>query len=401
MRCQGLVCLLLFGSVLLFGLAQDSKPEPEQQNTTLSSPEARPDDNSNNDEQEDNDEQETEEEQPPAEPGEDAIEEAADAEPSPENPPTEADDDEAEPVPPAIERSIPEGADPEGFFRLTRDERRITVNQYAPKAEGGEFILNAPNCNESAEQAVRTTTVYGADKYWVETLVNDTRITSAIALMRKPDDKEIKEQEVLELFGGSLTVSNETKCPEDIQISEQQDVKLIQGRTTVDGYRFVYDNQTGVGKMTEGPVKLNRVAEGDSPALTADADELEYSEESDETKLFGNVIIESDGRTSNANSVDFDDANSIAILRGSPARSEKDGDVFEGNVITYFLDSNDVRVEGNIVGDIEVDLGDDNPSSTTSGTEESNDFDTGEGDPNDPFQNDFEEDFDGDSSGDS
>ena len=411
----GLVCLLL-GSVLWFGLAQESKPTPSEQETTQettsTSPEGRPGEN-----------QETEE--PPLvdpDSDEDPGEVAPDAESSPENPPSEeqeepeapsedAEDEgareaapetplenEEETPEPAVERSIPEGAEPLSRLTLKRENRNITVNHYAPKAEGGEFVLNAPNCDEEAEEKVRTTTVYGADAYWVETLVNDTRITSAIALMRKPDDKEIKEEEVLELFGGSLEVSNETKCPENIQLTEQQDVRLIQGRTTVDGLRFDYDNKTGIGKM-KGPVKLDRIAEGESPALSADAKELEYNEETDETKLFGNVTIESDGRVSKAESVDFDDANSIAILRGSPARSEKDGDVFEGNVITYFLDSNDVRVEGNIEGSLEVDLGNDNPTTTTSGTEESqDDFGTGDdANPNDPFREEDEfDEFDSD-----
>lgn len=388
-----LVFFLVLGSILWLGSAQDSAPTPDQQETYPSSPEAQ-EENREAEDTEAEEQKEGNESEPPSEeaPGDEAAdEEIAEDEPSPA---PLLEEEATEDIVPVSQRSIPEGAKARGNLTLRREDRTIIVNQYAQKAEGGEFVLNAPDCGDEAkEKGLRTHTVYGGDAFWVETLVNDTRITSAIALVRKPD--EGKEQEVLELFGGALEVSSETKCPENLQLSDLQDVRLVQGRTTVDGYRFDYDNKTGIGKM-KGPVKLDRIAEGESPALIADANELEYNEESDETKLTGEVTIESDGRISRADSVDFDDANSIAVLRGSPATSEKDGDLFQGSVIRYFLDSNDVRVEGNIQGELEVDLGENTTTTTTeqdSAGEEG--FGTGEEgfNPDDPTPEEFEDEF--------
>ena len=110
------------------------------------------------------------------------------------------------------------------------------------------------------------------------------------------------------------------------------------------------------------------------------------------------MTIESDGRTSKADEMDYDDANSIAVLRGNPATSEKDGELFQGKVITYFLDSNDVQVEGDIQGELELDIGDSTlrPARGDVGGEDAGDTgvndDFGEGTPNgDDFGNGFDE----------
>ncbi len=278
----------------------------------------------------------------------------------------ETQDVEVQDAPAPLQRTVPAGAEPLSKLRLTREDRVTVVNQYAPGAEGGQFILRAPDCGEEARRdELLTSTVYGGDAYLVETLVNETRITSPIVFQKSPP-KEAggNDKARLEMFGGTLAVNAETLCPEDLAPGGQPEVKLEQGRTTVDGYQGVYDNATGIFEMGGGRVDLNRTAEGDSPALTADAGGLKYDEATGQIVLRESVIIESDGRVSEADSVEFDDANSVAVLTGSPATSRKGDEFFQGNVITYYLDSNDVKVTGDIQGELILDLGTEAPNTT-------------------------------------
>ncbi len=268
-------------------------------------------------------------------------------------------------APPVVQRTVPAGAEPLSSLTLKRDDRTIFVKQYAPGAEGGQFVLRAPDCSEEAtKNQVRTSTVYGGDAYLVETLINETRITSPVVLQKSPP-KEAggNDKAKLEMLGGSLSV-NDRECPENFTPGEEQEVKLEQGRTTVDGFQGVYDNATGIFEMGGGLVNLNRVAEGDSSALSAEAGNLRYDEATDQILLTENVSIESDGRVSQADSVEFDDANSVAVLTGDPATSRKGDEFFQGNVITYYLDSNDVKVTGNIQGELTLDLGGEGATTT-------------------------------------
>ena len=100
-----------------------------------------------------------------------------------------------------------------------------------------------------------------------------------------------------------------------------------------------------------------------------------YDEATDQILLTENVSIESDGRVSQADSVEFDDANSVAVLTGDPATSRKGDEFFQGNVITYYLDSNDVKVTGNIQGELTLDLGGEG-ATTTAGEDGSADTPT-------------------------
>jgi lipopolysaccharide export system protein LptA len=81
--------------------------------------------------------------------------------------------------------------------------------------------------------------------------------------------------------------------------------------------------------------------------------------------------VTSEDRVSEATSLEYNEERGIAILRGDPeknlpAKSTKGNDVTQGDVIIYYLDTNDVLVEGNVQADIEVDLEDDEPSDGSS-----------------------------------
>lgn len=160
------------------------------------------------------------------------------------------------------------------------------------------------------------------------------------------------EKETLEMFGGSLEFTR-TRCPENTQASTAADVTVEEGRSTITGSKFFYNNATGIGDMA-GPINLEREAKGDSPALTGTSDTMEFNVDEDLTILKGNVEVKSDGRVSKADTVEFDEQSSLAILLGNPATSNKDNDVVKGNVITYYLDSNDVVVDKNIQANFEL-----------------------------------------------
>jgi lipopolysaccharide export system protein LptA len=242
--------------------------------------------------------------------------------------------------------------EPLGTLTLRRNERTISVLQYAPSAEGGEFRLRVPNC----EEGVRLSTVFAPAPYLVETLVNETRITSSVVLDRRPPrDEGGQDRATLEMFGGNLEVDLDTLCPQNVSRSEVPEVTILEGRTTAIGTVFNYDNETGIGLLS-GPVDLDRVAEGDSPALEASAEALEFNVDTDLSTLSGQVRVVSDGRVSEADTLELDEQAGQAVLKGSPARSEQDQNVLEGDTLLYFLDSNDVVVIGNVKGVLELDL---------------------------------------------
>ncbi len=245
---------------------------------------------------------------------------------------------------------------PLSSLRLTREDRVIVVNQYAPAAEGGEFRTNAPDCDE--DEGIRTSTIYAPEPYLVETLVGETRISSRIVLQKRPPaDRGGQNKALLEMFSGALRINPDTLCPEDIERAEVAEVIMEQGRSRIVGLSFSYDNESGIGDM-QGPISLERAADGDSPALSATSGRLIYNEETDTSLLTGNVELRSEDRVSEADEIEYDEANSLAILRGSPAISRQGQDVVQGNVILYYLDSNDVVVRGNVQATLELDLGD-------------------------------------------
>lgn len=222
-------------------------------------------------------------------------------------------------------------------FELRREGRTITVQQTASDAEGGVFASRT-GCRAPG---MVLTTVYAPAPRRAETTVNELVIRSSIVLREQPAGDQ--EQAVLEHFGGTLVFNPETFCPEEITPSSLPEVTLSQGRTTLEGALFRYHNATGIGVM-EGPVSLTRQAEGDSPALSASADRLEFNVDTDTTLLSGNIRVESEDRLSEAETLTLDEEAGIAVLRGNPARSRQGGDTVEGQVIVYYLNTNDVVV---------------------------------------------------------
>ncbi|MEZ4629387.1 MAG: hypothetical protein R2880_01470 [Deinococcales bacterium] len=234
-------------------------------------------------------------------------------------------------------------------LRIAREDKTIRVAQdsNATSASGAKFIPSNPNC----EEGLKLGTIFAPAPYLVETLVNDTKILSNIALLRRPN--ETQEQEKLELLPGSVSFDEEKLCPSDVTKELEALVTLIEGRTTIKGGDFRYDNATGIGTM-QGPIQLQREATEDGTALSANAQSLSFDVDNDLTILEGEVSLEAEGRSSKADRVEFDEQAGIAILRGNPAESRKGDELVQGNVIEYFLDSNDVVVKENILASFDL-----------------------------------------------
>jgi lipopolysaccharide assembly outer membrane protein LptD (OstA) len=240
---------------------------------------------------------------------------------------------------PSVVRAQQE-ADLRNQISIERGEETITVIQNDPGVDGARFILNVRDC----EEETRLNVITAPDPGYVETLMNEARIVSPIALLRRPEEGE--EEETLDLFGGSITFDAENprnRCPQDVARSDGADVVITEGRTTISGTSLFYENATGIGRLA-GPVQLKREPEGDAELLEATAETLELNVDENTRVLSGNVQITSGERVSEAEVLEYDEAAGLAILKGSPARSRLGTDLVEGNVIEYFLDSNDVVV---------------------------------------------------------
>jgi lipopolysaccharide export system protein LptA len=264
---------------------------------------------------------------------------------------------------------------------IKRKDRNIIVSQTASGAEGGKQFLNAKECDEK-DRSLLSSTFFAPDPYLIETQVNEATLTSRIAASRQPPNKKDadgntiekgNDKAILELYGGTLEFPDERSgCPKNIKRSDQADVTLKQGRTTVTGLNFLYDNNKGIGNM-KGPITLDRVAEGDSPALNATSDTMQINVDDNKTFLEGNVKVTSEDRVSEAATLEYNEDDGLAILRGDkekgiPAKSTKGNDVTQGDIIIYYLDTNDVKILGNVQGEIEVDLEDGTTSDNTDGS---------------------------------
>lgn len=237
-----------------------------------------------------------------------------------------------------------------GSFRLTRNERVILVQQFAPQADGGQFRTNVPNC----EPDLRLTTVYAPEPHAVVTEVAGTRIIAPLVLARRPDgDGTDGTAETLTMFAGTVTL-DDGLCPDVVTRSGHALVYILQGRTLVSGTELIYDNDTGLADLT-GPIRLLREAL-DGPQIVAAAETLTYDVDTELSTLQGDVRISSDERVSYADTLVLDEEAGLATLTGKPARSIEGSNEIRGDVLLYYLDSDDVVVEGGVSGTIELEL---------------------------------------------
>jgi lipopolysaccharide export system protein LptA len=231
---------------------------------------------------------------------------------------------------------------------VERGERTLLVEQRALAADGARSILG----NERCEPGARVTLFYGPPPGYVQTTVDETTLTSTIAIVRVPIEGD--GDETLELFGGRATISR-AGCLEEVDDADAERVVLAQGRTVVRGTRFFLDQDTDVAEMT-GPVELERRNADGGVALEATARELSFDIASERSTLAGDVVVRSDERVSTADRLELDEAAGLAFLTGAPAVSRRGEDEVRGETLRYDLETDDVVVTGSVRGTFTVDL---------------------------------------------
>lgn len=229
---------------------------------------------------------------------------------------------------------------------VERGERTITVIQRALASDGARSVLNNPNC----EADVRTNVFFGPPPGFVETTIEATRLTSAIALVRVPEGDE---DETIELLPGVATLDR-PGCLESVEEGGEP-VVLEQGRTRVTGSRFWLEQDTDLARM-DGPVALTRRSQDGAVALEASADSLLFDVRTEVATLEGSVVVTSDERVSRADRLELDEEAGVALLSGDPAVSTRGDDEVRGRELRYDLETDDVVATGAVGARFEIDL---------------------------------------------
>lgn len=118
-------------------------------------------------------------------------------------------------------------------------------------------------------------------------------------------------------------------------------VNVTQGKTALRGRKLVYDEKDGIARV-EGPITFRR--ENGEDSLSGTSDQIEVDVDREKTVLVGNVVLNSKGgRVSRAARVEYDDAQNMARLIGTPeqpAQSTQGSDRVSAGTILYDLDRN-------------------------------------------------------------
>ena len=234
-------------------------------------------------------------------------------------------------------------------FTVYRDDTEIIIANHALSADGARSIGNNQNC----EEGIRMTIVYGPAPGMVIATIEETTITSTLALTRTVVGEDDKNEESLEMLPAEVSFKV-PGCIDEQTAIEGSFVTVEQGRTTVLGTHFELPAGAEEGTL-HGPIDLTRQAEDGSEQLTATANELTVVIDSQETTLFGEVSVRSKERTTTADTLVLDEEAGTATLTGSPARSVKGTDVVEGAVLLYYLDTDDIVVVGGVQAEFEID----------------------------------------------
>lgn len=234
-------------------------------------------------------------------------------------------------------------------FTVYRDDTEITIVNNARSADGARSIGNNQNCEENT----RMTIVYGPLPGNVQAQIENTIITSSLAVTRTVAGEADKNEEALEMLPAEVTFKV-PGCIDEQVVLEGEFVTVQQGRTTVLGSHFELPAGAEYGTL-HGPIDLMRLAEDDSEQLTATADELTVVIETQETTLSGTVSVRSKERVTTADSLVLDEEAGTATLTGTPAKSVKGSDVIEGGVLLYYLDTDDIVVIGGVQAEFEID----------------------------------------------
>lgn len=129
-------------------------------------------------------------------------------------------------------------------------------------------------------------------------------------------------------------------------------VEIQQGQSKAWGSRLDYDNQSGDARVA-GPIELER--RGEKP-LQGSAQRMIYNVDDEILRLFGEISLLQDGRTSTADTAVVLEKDRIAYLYGSkdkPVRSQNKDGFVQGTKLLYHLDSGDVVVLEGVQGEFQ------------------------------------------------
>lgn len=234
---------------------------------------------------------------------------------------------------------------------------RVTID----RAEGDVVIVNRGDFAAGAralpfiggcEEGVRLLTYYGPERAVETTLDEATRVIASAVIVASPEEGEGDDD--LAWYDAAVEFAEGRPCPEEIVAVDAPRVTLEQGRTTVRAAEMRLPAGSDVAEL-DGPVDLLRVAEGDAEDdVRAEAADATYDRGTERATLTGGVTVTSGERVSEADTLELDETAGTALLRGDPARSTQGGDVVEGDVLIYYLDSNAVEVVGRVRGTLQL-----------------------------------------------
>ncbi|AWR86535.1 DUF5666 domain-containing protein [Meiothermus taiwanensis] len=154
------------------------------------------------------------------------------------------------------------------------------------------------------------------------------------------------------LTGGTARyIEEEDRLELDLQPGPRA-VEVQQGQSKAWGSRLDYDNQSGDARVA-GPIELER--SGNKP-LQGSAQRMVYNVDDEILRLFGEIRLVQDGRTSTAESAVVREKDRIAYLYGSkdrPVRSQNKDGFVQGTRVLYHLDTGDVVVLEGVQGEFQ------------------------------------------------
>lgn len=230
---------------------------------------------------------------------------------------------------------------------IERENATFLITNRGDPSEGARSIPFLLGCEEGFKLLV----YYGPGRR-VETIIDEyTKIMSTVVLVKQ--SKESKEQETIELLDSVAEFGLRPPCVISLEELEEPEVRLTQGRTTVLGRFLLLDQEATVANM-KGPISLERSKIGSGNSVTALADELTFDLDTNQIVMVGDVRVQAGDRLSQADRLELNETEGIALLTGQPAMSTEGKSIIEGDRIRYYLDSNEVIVLGNIRGTFEI-----------------------------------------------
>ena len=230
---------------------------------------------------------------------------------------------------------------------IERENATFVITNRGDSSGGARSIPFLLGCEEDLKFLV----YYGPGRR-VETVIDEyTSIMSTVVLITH--SKENKDQETIQLLDSVPEFGFRPPCVLSLKEPEEPEVRLTQGHTTVVGRFLLVDQEATVAKM-KGPISLERSNPGSGNSVTAFADELTFDLDTNQIVMVGDVRVRAGARLSQADRLELNETEGIALLAGQPAMSTEGKSVIEGDIIRYYLDSNEVIALGNIRGAFEI-----------------------------------------------